>query len=138
MLFFQLLLFDTCADSLFVCLFPDFLGNNGIMYTLGNDDVAFIRFFDNIYYSYDSEQYVLNGNAWEKKTWDGLTSFYGSHVWTDGTNIYYSKSDTQYVLNGDTWEPKTWNGLTSFDGRNIWTDGINIYYSYDSDQYVIS
>ena len=54
----------------------------------------------NIYYSYASSHYVLDKatSTWEKKTWSGLTSFYGSDIWTDGINTYYSKNTSQYVL----------------------------------------
>ena len=47
---------------------------------------------DNIYYSNNSEQYVLDKSTstWAEKTWTGLTSFRGDYVWTDGDNIYYS------------------------------------------------
>jgi len=73
------------------------------------------------------------------KTWNGLTSFIGEHIWTDGESIYYSYETDQYVLDKSTstWTTKTWNGLTSFNGANIWTDGENIYYSSSSDQYVL-
>ena len=73
-----------------------------------------------------------------EKTWNGLTSFNGDNVWTDGTNIYYSSYDEQYVLNGDTWETKTWNGLTNFYGSDVWTDGTNTYYSSYDEQYVLN
>ena len=79
--------------------------------------------------------------TWEAKTWNGLTEFYGSLVWTDGENIYYSYLTEQYVLNRatSTWEPKTWNGLDNFEGQFVWTDGENIYYSKDtSNQYVLN
>ena len=74
------------------------------------------------------------------KTWNGLTSFNGSFVWTDGDNIYYSKSSDQYILDKatSTWSVKTWNGLTSFNGNCVWTDGDNIYYSSYSAQYVLN
>ena len=95
------------------------------------------------YYSMWNDQYVLNGDTWEAKTWEaktwnGLTSFDGYYIWTDGTNIYCSNHNDQYVLNGDTWEPKTWNGLTSFYGDKVWTDGTNTYYSCYADQYVLN
>lgn len=95
---------------------------------------------ENIYYSYDSTQYVKVGNSWVTKTWSGLTSFRGEYVWTDGTNVYYSLQDAQYVLNKETgtWEPKTWNGLATPGGGSIWTDGTNIYYSGYSAQYVLN
>lgn len=89
----------------------------------------------NIYYSYNSTQYVLDGDTWVEKTWKGLTNFCGVNVWTDGTNIYYSDtygaSADQYVLNGDTWEPKTWSiAKKTLCGAYIWTDGENIYHSH--------
>ena len=96
---------------------------------------------DNIYYSFGSNQYVLNKSTstWSTKTWSGLTSFNGTRIWTDGDNIYYSYNAKQYVLDKETstWSTKTWSGLTSFDGSYIWTDGDNIYYSNDSNQYVL-
>ena len=92
----------------------------------------------NIYYSYKSNQYVLNGDTWETKTWNGFSNIYGHSVWTDGTNIYYSSGSDQYVLNGDTWETKTWNGFSNIYGQAIWTDGTNIYYSSGSNQYVLN
>ena len=82
------------------------------------------------------EKYSHN-NTWEVKTWDGLTSYYASYNWSDGTNIYHLENSNQYVLNGDTWEVKTWDGFTSFNGVYIWSDGTNIYYSYNSNQYVL-
>ena len=59
---------------------------------------------------------------WEPVTWNGLTSFNGNNVWTDGINTYYSEGSNQYVLDVSThtWSPKTWNGLTSFYGQYIW------------------
>ncbi len=97
---------------------------------------------DNIYYSYSSNQYVLDKNTstWTKKTWTGLTRFDRPYIWTDGNNIYYSYSSNQYVLDKatSTWNPKTWTGLTSFSGNSIWTDGDNVYYSNGSDQYVLN
>jgi hypothetical protein len=99
---------------------------------------------NNIYYSYKSsswdEQYVLNKSTgvWEEKTWNGLSSFSGNYVWTDGDNIYYSDgSENQYVLNESTstWEPKTWYGLTKFGSFDIWFEGNNVYYSHNSDTF---
>ena len=96
---------------------------------------------DNIYYSINAAQYVLNKSTstWTAKTWNGLNEFYGSCIWTDGGNIYFSDGSRQYVLDKSTstWSKKTWNGLTSFSGFNIWTDGDNIYFSNGSSQYVL-
>ena len=95
----------------------------------------------NIYYSFNSEQYVLDlsTTTWVMKNWIGLTGFNGYYIWTDGTNIYYSNNANQYVLNvaTSTWTPKTWSGLTRFNGSSIWTDGTNIYYSSGSNHYVL-
>ena len=79
------------------------------------------------------------GSTWSAKTWNGLTSFNGQYVWTDGDNIYYSYDSDQYILDKSTstWSTKTWSGLTSFSSEDIWTDGENIYYSYDSDHYIL-
>ena len=52
----------------------------------------------NYYYSSYSTQYVLQGDTWVKKTWNGLTSFYGNYIWTDGTNYYYSNYSEQHRL----------------------------------------
>ena len=84
------------------------------------------------------EHYILNGNVWEQKTWNGFTSFLAYNIWTDGANTYYSSGSDQYVLNGDTWEKKIWTGLTSFQGNSIWTDGTNTYYSGGSTHYVLN
>ena len=85
---------------------------------------------DNLYYSKNSTQWVLNGDTWVEKTWNGLSSFSGLDIWTDGTNIYYSNYYDHYVLDGDTWVSKEWEGIYDFSGRNIWSDGKNIYHSY--------
>ena len=93
---------------------------------------------DNIYYSVNTKQYVLNKSTstWETKTWSGLTDFSGEYIWTDGDNIYYSPgtSSGQRVLNKSTstWETKTWSGFSNPNGQYIWTDGTNIYYSNGS------
>ena len=77
--------------------------------------------------------------CFNKKTWFGLSSFYGDCTWSDGENIYYSDNSTQYVLDKSTstWSQKIWNGLSSFIGYCIWTDEENIYYSDNSTQYVL-
>ena len=74
-----------------------------------------------------------------EKQWNGLTSFIGDRIWTDGENVYYSSDSDQYILDKSTstWNTKTWNGISSFSGDNIWTDGENIYYSNSSGQRVL-
>ena len=78
------------------------------------------------------------------KTWNGLSSFMGTCVWTDGENTYYSNEDLmtmenyQKVLNNGVWENKSWNGLGYFYGTNVWTDGENTYYSMGDSQYVLN
>ena len=89
---------------------------------------------ENIYYSLQSKQYVLNKETsiWTQKTWSGLTSFVGDSIWTDGKNIYHSSgsADRNYVLiDGSYWTPKSWSGYSQISGNNIWTDGNNIYFS---------
>ena len=76
---------------------------------------------------------------WEQKTWNGLSSFSGIAVWTDGTDIYFSYNTSHYVLNKttSTWSAKIWSGLTSFEGYRIWTDGTDTYYSNGNSQYVL-
>lgn len=92
----------------------------------------------NIYYSISDQQYVLNGDTWEIKVWNGLDKLWGSRVWTDGDNIYHYYNG-HYILNGDTWETKTWEGFDiSFDPAYIWTDGENCYYSRGDSQYVLN
>ena len=92
--------------------------------------------------SCDSVNVQVNqyGSTWSQKTWNGLTNFYNSYIWTDGENIYYSNNSNQYVLDRatSTWSQKTWNGLTRVNGNNIWTDGENVYYSNQSSQYVLN
>lgn len=87
-----------------------------------------------------NQQYTATLDMLSPKTWNGLTDFSGSYVWTDGTEIYYSNGSDQYTLNKDTstWSEKTWNGLTNFDRDNIWIDGENIYYSNNDEHYVLN
>lgn len=80
--------------------------------------------------------------AWQKMTWNGLSEFTGSNIWTDGVNVYYSNMSSQYVLNRDTntWSVMTWTGIVDnypLSGSNIWTDGVNYYLSSSSYQYVL-
>ncbi len=89
---------------------------------------------ENVYYSYNSSQYVLSGDYWVKKTWKCIVDdkestfyFYGSGIWSDGGSIYYSYGENQYVLVGGVWIPKQWAGVESFYGSNIWSDGSNFY-----------
>ena len=92
---------------------------------------------DDIYYSYNTDQYVLNKetSTWEQKTWNGLTNFSGHDIWTDGENFYYSYGAEQYVLNKETstWQEKTWYGLTNFSGMYVYVINDSVYYSYDDD-----
>lgn len=81
------------------------------------------------------------GNNWSPHTWNGLNSFSGLDIWTDGVNVYYSLSGKSYILNKSTftWEEKVFNPSNlSFRGSDIWTDGTSIYYSNGSAQYVLN
>jgi hypothetical protein len=73
--------------------FTSFVGNK--IWTDGTD----------IYYSQDSDQYVLDKSThtWSTMIWTGYTNFYGgrSSIWTDGTDIYHSSSTKHYVLDKD-------------------------------------
>jgi len=91
----------------------------------------------NVYFSEGNVQYFLNKSTyvWEPKTWNGVTSFDGDNVWTDGTDYYL---DSSYVLDGDTWSRVTWNGLTSFSADNIWKAGDKIYYSSGETHYELT
>ena len=73
------------------------------------------------------------------KNFNGLTDFFGDHVWTDGDNIYYSYNEQNYVLDKSTstWKVKSWNGVTKLEASNIWSDGTNIYFSSLANQYVL-
>ena len=44
--------------------------------------------------------------TWTEMTWNGLTSFFGEYVWTDGVSTYYSKGSEQYILDRET---NTWS-----------------------------
>jgi hypothetical protein len=97
---------------------------------------------EDIYYSYDSNQYVFDKDSktWSNKTWYGHTGFRGSAIWSDGTNIYLSNgSSTQKILDKSTstWTKKTWNGYTDISALYIWTDGEDIYYSDYNKQYIL-
>ena len=43
----------------------------------------------NIYFSF-YDHFVLRGDTWEKKTWNGPSDWTGFQTWTDGINYYYS------------------------------------------------
>ncbi len=76
--------------------------------------------------------------TWDNQTWNGLSSFSGQKIWTDGTDIYYSDYNSHYILDRST---KTWNSITffyRFDGGNVWHDGANTYLSVKSSAYVES
>lgn len=94
-----------------------------------------------IYYSKETEQYVLNGDTWEPKTWEEVTPD-AYNIWSDGDNIYLSDlsnlSQSHWVLNDGTWVPKTWNGTTIFSGSCVWSNGTNIFYSSTNNQYVLN
>lgn len=96
---------------------------------------------DDVYYSYNNDQYVLNKTTgeWEAKIWTGLTYFDGRMTWTDGNDIYYSSYQDQYVLDKatSTWTAKTWNGFSNLDGRMIWKYNGAIYYSDSGNQYML-
>lgn len=79
---------------------------------------------------------ILRDN-WAVTSFNGLDSFTGNQIWSDGENTYYSKSSDQFILNSETktWIPIQWSGLTNFNGKNVWTDGSDYYYSYNENQY---
>lgn len=113
-----------------------------IVYSYGSSDYKsyFWNEGNHIYYSRGVTQleYDKVSGIWSEKIWNGLTSFNGWNVWTDGINIYYSAgSSQQYVLDKatSTWVAKTWSGYSGFSGIDIWTDGEKYYYSYSSTQY---
>ena len=106
---------------------------------------------ENVYYSYDDEQYQLDKSTstWKPKIWNGkLTKFRGANIWTDGENIYYSDLDLttntprNYKLIDDSkWEETSLDGLKDVLNKgqlyseDIWTDGETVYYSHGADQY---
>jgi len=93
----------------------------------------------NTYYSLYNAHYILEGNTWKEKTWQGLTYFSGNQIWTDGTNTYCSFGEEgQYILKDNQWIKKEWNGFNGIGGSGIWSDGVNIYYSdknYETDEF---
>ncbi len=90
------------------------------------------------HYSSQAEQYVLNGDTWEKEIWKGFAPLQASCVWAASGVQYYSRNSNQYILIGDTWEEKSWTGQASFTGFEVWTDGTN-YYAYTGGQnYIFS
>lgn len=91
-----------------------------------------------VFKSNGTKQYIWNGEAWQDMVWQGVTSFSGSCVWTDGVNIYLSTSlYKHYVLHGDTWETKAWKGFQEFRGDNIWSDGRNIHIWMGTNRYIL-
>lgn len=97
---------------------------------------------ENTYYSYNTEQYVLNKETftWEEKTWEGLTSFVGDNVWTDGENIYYLYAGNQYILdeNASTWnEQELVINNDNLYGCYVWSDGVNFYNTYSGNTFYL-
>ena len=94
------------------------------------------------YYSYESDQYVLDKttSTWSTKTWNGYSNLTGSSIWTDGTNIYYSASTKQYVLDKstDTWSDKTWNGYTSLIGGAVSSVLLRQSWNWDISRIIFS
>ena len=113
--------------------------SNGTYDTTTNNQVTINVYGAKTKQLFGSTKSIKCYTGFTTKTWNGMTSFTGDKIWTDGTNIYYSSSSNQYILNKSTstWSTKTWNGLTSFYGRYIWTDGTDIYYSNGTTQYVL-
>ena len=126
---------NVSASTTYIAVFEKTVSYFTSLEIVENDDMEkYARSWtdgENVYYSYDEEQYVLNKgtDTWEVKTWYGLTDFSYKYIWTDGYNIYYSYDEEQYVLNKETstWEEKIWSGLSDFSRDDIWTDGENIY-----------
>ena len=52
------------------------------------------------FYSKGSYQYQLDSatSTWIPKTWTGLTSLYGTHIWNDGHNIYHTYGSVTHKL----------------------------------------
>lgn len=104
-----------------------------------------VTYFTNLYanttYNYVplSEEIDAANKSTSSKTWNGLSSFDGNYIWSDGTNIYYSGGSTQYVLDvsTSTWTAKTWNGLATFDGTNVWYDGTNFHCDVATTHYIL-
>ena len=75
---------------------------------------------------YRNYHMILNGSTWSNITWNGLTDFNGTDIWTDGDNIYCGN----YILDITT---RTWipvgDGTIIKGSSFIWSDGTNVYYS---------
>jgi hypothetical protein len=67
---------------------------------------------DNIYYSFNNDQYILDKSTstWNTKTWN-INISYPSYIWTDADgDVYYSYSyNEDYILNKSTLE---WEQIT--------------------------
>lgn len=114
--------------------------------TYANSDTDFVETIRNIGFrlldepsdvsvEYEDEPAPIK-DKWIVKEWQGLTSFSGIDVWSDGENIYYSNGSPHYVLNKatSTWESKSWSGMSYFRGYFMWQYGDATYYSYSSEQ----
>ena len=73
--------------------------------------------------------------VWVPKTWNGLSSFYGYNVWTDGQTIYLG---SDYILDSSTstWSPNSASNPPG--GLDVWYCGDDVYYSYNSTQIVLN
>ena len=86
---------------------------------------------ENIYYSYNSQQYILDKttDTWIKKKWNGLSNFSAYQIWADGENTYHSYYNASYALDKttSTWVQKSWDGAIKPTGAEIWHDGNDTY-----------
>ncbi len=109
--------------------------SNECIWTLNGNIVNFNEYpiFSDVTFVGNTEYTKL-----DKVTWEGLSNFKASYVWSDGENYYYSEGEKQYVLNKSTktWSVKIWDGFSNIYGNQFWTLGDNLYYSRGKDQYV--
>ena len=85
-----------------------------------------------------TSQYVLDGDSWVKKVWEGYDSAYAKNIWSDGTNIYLSLTWGQYILRAGKWVEKSWDGIDNFSGEEVWSDGENFYIYSNGQNYKFS
>lgn len=90
---------------------------------------------NNVYYSYESNQYRLNKTTleWTKISWsDSNLQLNGSKIIKVNNYIYYFKNNEYYIfdeVSGNTWVKYNWENNIIIDGTYIWSIDNHYYYS---------
>lgn len=96
---------------------------------------------NNVYYSYEGNQYKLNKSTseWVKISWsDSNLQLNGSKIIKVNNYIYYFKNNEYYIfdeVSGNTWVKYNWEDNIIIDGTYIWSIDNHYYYSNSEQQF---